>query len=31
VVFNNNARDYALQNATRFVEMLSAANRGDGG
>jgi uncharacterized protein YecE (DUF72 family) len=28
VVFNNNARDYALRNAQRFGEMLSAANRG---
>ncbi len=28
VVFNNNARDYALRNAARFGELLSAANRG---
>ena len=27
VVFNNNARDYALRNATRFGELLSAGNR----
>ncbi len=27
VVFNNNARDYALRNAAQFREMLSAANR----
>ena len=26
VVFNNNARDYALRNAARFGELLSAAN-----
>lgn len=25
VVYNNNARDYALRNATRFTELLSAA------
>ena len=25
VVFNNNARDYALRNASRFTELLSAA------
>jgi hypothetical protein len=25
VVFNNNARDYALRNAQRFTELLSAA------
>jgi len=28
VVFNNNARDYALRNAARFGEMLSAASPG---
>lgn len=28
VVFNNNARDYALRNAARFGELLSAAKRG---
>jgi uncharacterized protein YecE (DUF72 family) len=28
VVFNNNARDYALRNATRFGELLSAVKRG---
>ena len=27
VVFNNNARDYALRNAARFGELLSAADR----
>ena len=27
VVFNNNAKDYALRNAARFGELLSAANR----
>ena len=27
VVFNNNARDYALRNATRFAELVSAAKR----
>ena len=29
VVFNNNAKDYALRNAARFGELLSAANDGD--
>ena len=27
VVFNNNARDYALRNAARFRELLNAVNR----
>lgn len=31
VVFNNNARDYALRNAARFEELLSAADRGTQG
>ena len=26
VVFNNNARDYALRNATRFTELLQASS-----
>ena len=31
VVFNNNARDYALRNAAQFRELLQrAAQRGDG-
>jgi hypothetical protein len=29
VASNNNARDYALRNATGFTEMLSAAKRDD--
>ena len=29
VVFNNNARDYALRNAARFEELLSAAKGGN--
>jgi len=28
VVFNNNARDYALRNAARFRELIAPANRG---
>ena len=28
VVFNNNARYYALRNAAEFAELISAAKRG---
>ena len=31
VVYNNNARDYALRNATRFTELLSLRSRKDSG